>query len=90
MDLRCYAEDMRKQMKSSVLSSHIAETKENNNVSDSMISNITMDAQNPNYAHVALEIAVDVFDEYLRRGAKNEVQVDDDIKCHIYTKFGCE
>jgi hypothetical protein len=59
------------------------------NMTTSMISNLSIEAEN-NYHNISMEIAIDIFDEYLRRDADYEVEVDGKLKCQIYAKFGCE
>jgi len=42
------------------------------------------------YVGAAKAVAIDIFDQYLRKESKNEVEVDDKIKIQVFMKFGCE
>ena len=96
MDIRCFDEDIRKMKK---LSSIVTTrgfgmgSKKNSLVpgemmTSSMISNLSVDIDT-DYSNNAKDIAINIFDEYLRNGAANYVFINDKIRCLIFNKFGC-
>ena len=44
---------------------------------------------NQEYFEKAKKLAIMIFNEYLKKGAPYEVQLEDFIKCTIYQRFGC-
>lgn len=56
----------------------------------SMISNLSVDRE-INYNEQAKNLAIQIFDDYLRKGATQAVQnINKDVLCVVYDKFGCE
>ena len=54
----------------------------------SNLSNITVDLTTDYNKHL-IELAISIFDEYLRKDAPNKIDIDEDILAQLYDKFGC-
>ena len=54
----------------------------------SNISNITVDLDVDYNSHIC-QIAIGIFDEYLRKDSPNKIEIEDEILLQIYEKFGC-
>jgi len=44
---------------------------------------------NREFLEEAKKISLMIFDEYLKKGAPYEVQLEDHVKCAIYQRYGC-
>lgn len=44
---------------------------------------------NKNYHEEAKNIAIGIFNEYLKTNARNRIEMEPALRCQIYKKFGC-
>lgn len=86
IDIRCYDEEVKKLAASSFTGQFQLEEEQRSSASvNSVISAGPFDEQ----SEFVKKIAIDIFDEYLRRDADQEVFIEENIRVAIFEKFGC-
>ena len=60
----------------------------NSSRAQSVVSNLSIESDK-NYHDTAKQIAIEIFDEYLRDGSPYELDTDEKIKHNLYEKYGC-
>lgn len=103
IDIRCYDNEIRKIHEKALALSDLDTSRTGSRIDQLTASKISTDRRvsvnsnkqsvtpekNQEYLEAAKKLSLMIFNEYLKKEAPLEVQLEDHVKCAIYQRFGC-